>query len=153
MVRAERAAGALPDSLERIGDAEGRAERTYRTIVDGQRAANATGIPRLSAAAETAIGALRAAPDEKARGESWRAVQKDERVAAELGAFRAAVTQRFGGQPGAVSVPSVSPEQQPAVDRVAGLTATLRQGKRASASLAQHQAESKRQGQHRGLRS
>lgn len=85
-------------SLERICDAEGRAERSYRTSVEGQRAAEATGIPRLSVAAETAIGALRAAPDENARGEAWRTVQKDERVAAELGAFRAAVTERFGDE-------------------------------------------------------
>lgn len=95
MVRVERAAGALPDSLGRIGAAEGRAERAYHDSVEGQRAAGATGIPRLSAAAEAANSALRAAPDQKARGEAWRAVQKDERVTAELGAFRAAVTQWF----------------------------------------------------------
>jgi len=137
MVRVERAAGALPDSLERIGDAEGRAERAYHDSVEGQRAAGATGIPRLSAAAEAANSALRAAPDQKARGEAWRAVQKDERVTAELGAFRAAVTQRFeeenvrqmlrtGGRPVAVIVPSVAPEQESVVDRVAELTAILR---------------------------
>jgi len=127
--------------------------------VDAQRAADAAGIPRLSVAAEVAIRFLRAAPDEKARGEAWRTVQKDERVAAELGVFRTAVTQRFGDEglrqmlrSGAVSVPSVAPEQQSAVDRVAELTATLRQGQRAGVSLAQSQAESERQAQRRGLR-
>ncbi len=160
---AQSAAGALPGSLERIGEAESRAERTYRASVEGQRAADATGIPCLSAAAEAAIGVLRAAPNEKARGEAWRAVQTDERVAAELGAFRGAVTQRFGdegvrqmlrtgGRPGAVSVPSVAPEQQPALDRVAELTTVMKQGERAGISLAQHRAESERQGQRRGLR-
>ena len=160
---AERAAAALPGSLERIGEAESRSERAYRAGVEGQRAADATGIPRLSAAAEAAIGALRAAPEEKARGEAWRTVQKDERVAAELGAYRAAVAQRFGeegvrqmlrsgGRPGAVNLPLVAPGQQPAVDRVAELTVTLRQGERAGDSLSQRQAESERQGQRRGLR-
>jgi len=92
--------------------------------VEAQRAAEATGIPRLSAAAEAAIGTLRAAPDENARGEAWRAAQKNERVAAELGAFRSAVERRFGdesvrqmlrtgGRPGAVNLSSVAPEQQP----------------------------------------
>jgi len=162
-VGAERAAGALPGSLERIGEAESRAERTYRASVEGQRAADATGIPRLSAAAETAIGALRAAPDEKARGEAWWAVQKDERVAAELGAFKVAVAQRFGdegvrqmlragGRPGAVTSASIRPEQQPALDQVAELTATVKQSERASASLAQREAEREHQGQRRGLR-
>ena len=160
---AERAAGALPGSLERIGEAEGRAERAYRGSVDGQRAADATGIPRLSAAAEAAVDGLRAVPDDKARGEAWQAVQKDERVAAELGAFRAAVTQRFGdegvrqmlrvgGQSGSVAMASVAPQQQKELDRVAELTVTLRQGERAGVSLAQRQAESERQGQRRGLR-
>lgn len=158
---AERAAGALPGSLERIGEAESRAERAFRTSVEGKRAADSTGIPRLSAAAEAAIGALRAAPDEKARGEAWRTVQTDERVAAELGAFGTAVTQRFGdegvrhmlragGQPGAVNVPSVAPEQQLAVDRVAELTVALKHGERAEISLARREVES--QGQRRGLR-
>lgn len=160
---AERAASALPGSLERIGEAEGRTERSYRASVEGQRAADATGIPRLSVTAEAAMDILRAAPDEKARGEAWRAVQKDERVAAELGVFRAAVTQRFGdegvrqmlragGQPETVSVPSVASEQQLTMDRVAKLTATLRQGERAGASLAQHEAQSEQQAQRRGLR-
>ncbi len=160
---AERAAGALPGSLERIGEVEGRAERSYRASVDGQRAADATGIPRLSAAAEAVISAVRAAPDEKARSEAWRAVQKDERVAAELGAFGQAVAQRFGeggvrqmlraeGRAGAVTSASVAPEQRPALDRVAQLTATLKQGERAGAALAQREAEREHQGQRRGLR-
>jgi hypothetical protein len=40
---------APPGSLQRIGDAEGAAERAYRTNVDAQRAADRTGVPRLSA--------------------------------------------------------------------------------------------------------
>ncbi len=159
----ERAAGALPHNLERIGDAEARAERIYRTSAEGQRTADTTGIPRLSAAAEAAIGVVRAAADEKARAQACRAVRKDERVAAELGTFRAVVAQRFGDEgvremlragdrPGAVNVLSVAPAQQPAVDSVAELTATLRQGERDGVSLAQRQVESEHQGQRRGLR-
>ena len=46
----------------------------------------------------------------------------------------------------------MAPEQQRAVDQVAELTMTLKQGERAGVSLAQRQAESERQGQRRGLR-
>ncbi len=73
-----------------------------------QRAADATSIPRLSAAAYAAIGALRTAPDDQVRGEPCR--RKSERVTAELGACRAAVTQELGdesvrqGQHGAASM-------------------------------------------------
>ena len=128
-----------------------------------QRVADATGIPRLSAAAETAIGVMAAAPEEKVRGETWRTVQADARVAGELRAFGAAIEQRFGkegvramlragGRPGAVTMPSVTPGQRPALDRVAELTTAMKAGERAGASLAQREAESQRQGQGRGLR-
>jgi len=160
---AKRAAGAIGPSLERIGEAEARAERTYRTGVDTQRAADATGIPRLSTAAEAAIGAVVAATDEKVRAEAWRAMQADARVASELRAFGSAVEQRFGeegvramlragGRPGVVTSASVAPEQRPALDRVAELTVRLKAGEQAGASLAQREAESARQGQRRGIR-
>ncbi|MBN8906877.1 MAG: hypothetical protein J0H99_09690 [Rhodospirillales bacterium] len=128
-----------------------------------QRTADTTGIPRLSAAAEAAIGTMSAAPDEKARGEVWRAVQADERVAGELRAFGTAVEQRFGedgvramlragGRPGAVAVVSITPEQQRALDQVAARTVAVKAGERAGAPGAQREAESERQGQRRGLR-
>ena len=160
---AKRAAGAIGPSLERIGEAEARAERTYRTGVEGQRTADTTGIPRLSTAAESAIGVMAAAKDEKAHAEAWRAVQQDKQVAGELRAFGAAVERRFGedgvramlragGRPGAVTAPSVAAEQRPTLDRVAEVTTIMRAGERAGASLAQREAESQRQGQCRGLR-
>ena len=160
---AQRAADALPASLERIGEAEARAERSYRASVGDQRAADATGIPRLSAAAEGAVGAVRAAPDEKVRAVVWQAVQKDESVTGELRAFGAAVEQRFGeesvramlragGRPGTIAAPSIKPEQRPELDRVAELTTTLKAGERAATSLARRQSESEREGQRRGLR-
>jgi len=58
---------------------------------------------------------------------------------------------RARGQPGTVSSASVVPQQQPALDRVAWLTATLWQGERAGTALAQRQAESESQGQQRGM--
>ncbi len=160
---AQRAAGAIGPSLERIGAAEARVERGYRTGVEAQRAADATGIPRLSAAAEAAVCAMAVAKDDRIRGEAWQAVQGDKQVAGELRAFGAAVEQRFGedsvramlragGRPGAVAASSVAPEQQPMLDRVAGLTAALKAGERAGAAAAQREAESERQGQRRGLR-
>ena len=160
---AQRAAGAIGPSLERIGEAEARAERTYRTGVEAQRAADATGIPRLSAAAHAAVGTVAAASDDQARGEAWRAVQADERVVGELRAFGTAVEQRFGeegvrvmlrvrGQPGTVTALSVGPEQRAALDQVAGLTAAIRAGERAGSSLGQREAERERQVQRRGLR-
>lgn len=160
---AQRAAGAIGPNLERIGEAESRAERTYRTGVEAQRAADATGIPRLSAAAEAAIGSVRAATDEKARAAAWRGAQADERVSGELRAFGVAVEQRFGedgvramlrarGRQGAVTAPSVAAEQRPALDWVAEVTTLMQAGERAVASLALREAESPRQGQRRGLR-
>ena len=159
---AQRAAGAIGSSLERIGAAEARAERAWRTGVDAQRTADATGIPRLSAAAEAAINTVAAAVDEQAQAAAWRAVQADKQVAGELRAFGAAVEQRFGeegvramlragGRPGAVTAASVAPEQRPELDRVAGLTAALKAGERSGAA-SQREAESERQGQRRGLR-
>ncbi len=160
---AERAAGALPDSLTRIGTAEGSAERAYRGSVDAQRAADATGIPRLSPVAEAALSAVAAAGDAQVHGAAWRAAQADAPVAAELERFGAAVEQRFGaegvramlradGQAGVVTSVSVMPEQRPMLDQVAQLTAALKQGERASTGLAQREAESERQEQRRGMR-
>ena len=61
--RAERgaaqcAADAVGPSLERIGAVEVQAERGYCTGVKAQRAADATGIPRLPATAEAAISTV-----------------------------------------------------------------------------------------------
>ncbi len=158
---AERAAGALPGSLERVGEAQGRASRAYRASVEGQRTMDATGIRHLSAVAEAAIGAVRAAPDETARFQAWRAVQQDEGMAAELGAFRKAVVQRFGdegvrqmlragGKPGMVQAPSIAAEQRSAMDQVTDVVVTLWAGERAQAGFAQRERE--QQSQRRGMK-
>ncbi|MBV8915514.1 MAG: AAA family ATPase, partial [Acetobacteraceae bacterium] len=149
--RAERAAGALPGSLQRIGDAEGSAARAYSASVDAQRAADRTGVPRLSADAEAALAALRSAPDQTARAAVWQAVEKSDAIAAELGAFRGTVERRFGaegvrqmlrteGRAGAVSAPSVTAGQRTALDQVAERISTMWSGEKA-ASAAEHQAE------------
>jgi Ti-type conjugative transfer relaxase TraA len=160
---AQRVASAIGPSLERIGSAESYAERNYRSSVEGQRTADETGIPRLSAAAEMAIGAMATAKDDQARGETWQAMQADKQVAGELRAFGVAAEQRFGkegiramlragGRHGSITVPSVTPGQRAEVDRVAELTVIIKAGERASVSLTQRQVESERQGQRRGLR-
>ena len=59
---------------------------------------------------------------------------------------------RAGDRPVPIVEASVTPEQRPAPGQVAKLTAVLRGGERAAASLAQQEAESERQGQRRGMR-
>ncbi len=59
---------------------------------------------------------------------------------------------RAEGRAGAVTSASVAPEQRPALDQVAALTATMKQGEWAGAALAQREAEREHQGQRRGLR-
>ena len=77
-------------------------------------------------------------------------MQADTRVAHELRAFGAAVERRFGdggihqmlragGRTNAVTAPSVAPADQRVLDQVAGLTATLKAGKRAGLAVAQRQ--------------
>ena len=158
-----RAAGAIGLSLERIGAAEAAAERAWRSSVQTQRTADATGIPVLSAAAEAAIGTVAVAADEKARGAAWRALQAEAGVAGELRAFGVAVVQRFGdegvrsmlragGQPRTVMAAGIHVSQLPALDQVVKIIVTLKAGERTGASLARHQAETEPQGQRRGLR-
>lgn len=45
--------------------------------MEAQRTADTTGIPRLSAAAEAAVGAMAGPTDEKVRAEAWRVMQQD----------------------------------------------------------------------------
>ncbi len=160
---ARRAAGAIGPSLTRIGAAEARAAGAYRASVEGQRAADATGVPRLSAAAEAAISVMVATQDARARGEAWRAAQADQGVAGELRVFQAAVARRFGDEgvramlragtwPDAAPAASITPEQRPALGRVAELIVAVNAGQRANASLDRLEAESERQGLRRGMR-
>jgi Ti-type conjugative transfer relaxase TraA len=162
-VNAERAAGALPGSLQRIGDVESTVERLYRASVVAQQAADRTGVPNLSQDAEAALAALRATPDEVARGRVWHDMQKVGAIIREIAAFRAAVERRLGadnvrqmlrtlGRAGAVTVSSVAASQRTALDQVAERISTLRAGERAGDELTQKQGQRERLTQRRGLR-
>ena len=63
-----------------------------------QRAADATGVPRLSARARAAVEALGAAGDEGGRAAAWAALRADKGVAGELDGFVRAVERRFGAE-------------------------------------------------------
>jgi hypothetical protein len=150
-------AGAIGPSLERIGPAEARAERAYRTSMEAQRAADVTGLPRLSETAMMAIGAMSVAKDGRDRAEAWRAAQANEQVAGELAAFGRPVAQRFGDDGvramlrtarggSAVAAASVSQDRQSALDMVASVTVTMKAAEQ-SASAVQRQDESERRGQ------
>ena len=153
-----RAVSAIGPSLERIGAAEGQAAQSWRTSVDAQRAADATGIPRLSVTAEVAISVVAAAGDDTARAAAWRTLQADERVAGEVKAFSAAVQERLGREgvrallragsaPTAASV-SIAPNlQRSDLDQVGRLMRTLAAGERAGA--VQRHAASERLAQRR----
>ena len=159
---AQRAAGTIGPSLGRIGEIEARAEGNYRTGVDTQRAAEATGIPRLSAAAEAALAVVAAAPDEKARAGhggprgrmSVSQASCGPSVQPSSSASSGGRTRHAAGwrRAGAIAMRSVTVEQRAELDRVAEPTLALEAGERVGASLAQGEAESERQGQRRGLR-
>jgi hypothetical protein len=162
-LNAERAAGALPGSLQRIGDVEGTAERLYRASVAAQHAADRTGVPNLSREAEAALVALRATPDEVARGRVWHDMQKVGAITGEIAAFRAAVERRLGadsvrqmlrteGRAGTVTASSVTVSQRTALDQVAERISTIRSGERAGDELTQRLGERDRLTRRRGLR-
>jgi Ti-type conjugative transfer relaxase TraA len=138
---AERAAGAVAPSLERIGATEAQAARAYREGVEAQRKADATAIPKLTARTEAAIATLAAVADEKVRAELWRGITADQTIGPELRRFSAAVQQRFGddtvramlrgrGEP--VEAASVSRAHQAASATVSRTVHALQQGERAS---------------------
>ncbi|MBS0642082.1 MAG: AAA family ATPase, partial [Proteobacteria bacterium] len=155
-VVALRVASAVPGSLSRIGEAERAAAERYRQGVQAQLAADATGIPRLSAQAEAAVNAVAAEKDDAGRLAAWKVVQGDASLRAELQAFRAAVEQRFRadgvramlraeGRPGAVQLPGV--REQAAVNRVSQFVGILRQGDRLAERQAATDRMTARQGQ------
>jgi BID domain of Bartonella effector protein (Bep) len=158
---AERAADAIAPSLERIGAAEARAAQTYRTSVTGQRQADATPIPTLSARAESAVATLAAAPDDKVRAALWRGITADKAISGEVARFSTAVQQRFGddavrtmlrnrGEP--VAAASVPRQHHAALALVSWIIDALKQGEHASARqtetarFAQRQALGHRRG-------
>jgi hypothetical protein len=161
-VGAQRAAGALPGSLERISEAKSRQSgviaRAWRPSVRRMRPASRacppqpkrrsapcalrlTRSPRRGVAERAGKGACRRRASE---------LRRRRRAAVWTGRVREML--RAGGRPGAVTAPSLRPEQRPELNRVADLTTTLKAGERAGASLARRQSESEREGQRRILR-
>jgi len=160
---AQRAASAIGPNLTRTGAAEARVEQAHRASVEAQRKADATGIPRLSSAAMATVAVMAAAQDSRTRAKAWRAVQTNEAVAGELGAFRAAVELRFaadgvrvmlraGNQAAAFTAASVAIGQQAELDQVARVMSVLKTAERAAAALTQQEAEGQRHKQRKGLR-
>ena len=149
---AQHANGAIGPSLERIEEAEARADRSYRTGVDAQRRTEASAIPRLSPrpGRQSALW-----PPHRTRGAELRLGRPCRRTSVSLASCEPSVLPSSSGsgrracalccEPGAVAVPSVMPEPRPALDRVAELNAVMKTDERASADLALRQAESKRQ--------
>jgi hypothetical protein len=159
---AERAAGAIAPSLERIAAAEARATQIYRDSVEAQRTADAIPIPKLSDRAETAVVALAAAPDEKARAALWRGITADKAIGAELRRFSDAVQQRFGeetvrsmlrSEGTLAEAASVPRERQPALAAVSRTVHILKQAERADAHevVLERLAQRRELGLRRGL--
>ena len=148
-VRAERVVQAVGPSVARVGEARAAAELGYRSSVEGQLAADATGVSQLSGRAQAAVTALAAAPDERAKAEVWKAAQGDGEVAREMQAFSAAVEQRFGADGARAMLraeaggrlfeggASVTAAQRGVMREVGRAMAAVSSGERASAGVAQ----------------
>jgi len=172
---AQRVAGAIGPSLERIGAAEARAERSYRESVDAQRARDTVEVPGLSSAAWAAVGALERAarPEAESAGTardvardyvdaltgkrhvavaaSWtREVAERPEVAAELRTFAAAARQRLG-EDGARDLVRTAmsarhgPGQRAGLAGVGRALAAVGEGERASANVLERAREAERE--------
>ena len=93
--QAERVVQAVGPAVRRIGAVEAAAAQGYEAGIAVRRAAEATGVPVLSARAQDAVRALGAAEGSSERVEAWAALQADGRVAAELAGFVRAVEGRL----------------------------------------------------------
>ena len=96
--RAGRVAGAVGPAVARLGAAEAAAAAAFRERAEARRAADATGVPRLSGRARAAVEALGAAGDGGGRAAAWAALRADGGVAGELDGFVRAVERRFGAE-------------------------------------------------------
>lgn len=94
--QAERVVQAVGDTVRRIGVAEAAAAQGTVAAIEARRAAEAIGVPVLSAQAREALGALGAADTQGERARAWAALQADQGLAAELAGFVRAVEGRLG---------------------------------------------------------
>jgi hypothetical protein len=149
--------------MDGVGKAEAQAAGAHRAAVAAQLKADATGIPRLSAKAEAAVGAMRQASGDAGRAAAWRAAQSDQAVAEELRRFEQAAWRRLGedgmrallrgeGRAEAAAHPSVPHEQEAALGRVAAITGGLRQAEGAAERQVSAQRQQLGLQQGRGMR-
>jgi Ti-type conjugative transfer relaxase TraA len=151
---AARVGQAIAPAVARIGAAEAKAATEVRARDAAARAAAQTGVPRLSQAAEAAIGGLGAASDEPSRAQAWGALRADPKVSGEVGRFLAAVAGRFGAEGLRAfergSVPegaTGAPAARAARAEVGHAVTALRRAERAAAGQAQRLAAGQRAGQ------
>jgi Ti-type conjugative transfer relaxase TraA len=97
-IQAQRAAAAVGPAVARIGAAETGATSIHVKSFEAQRAAEAIGVPNLSAAGQAAIGTLARATEAPARVEACAKVRANPAVAGELDRFMQAVEGRFGAE-------------------------------------------------------
>jgi hypothetical protein len=155
---AVRVGQAIAPAVARIGAAEAKAATEVSARDAAARAAAATGVPRLSRAAEAAIGALGAADGPAggawSRAEAWATLRADARLAGEVDRFLAAVAGRFGAEGLRAfergSVPegtTAPPAARAALAEVGRAVTALRRAERAAAGQAQRLAAGQRAGQ------
>jgi Ti-type conjugative transfer relaxase TraA len=156
---AVRVAEAIAPAVARIGAAEAKAATEVRARDAAARAAAQTGVPRLSQAAEAAIGALGEADGQAAlgaasRAEGWGPLRADAGLAGEVDRFLATVAGRFGAEGlraferGSVPEGSTgSPAERAALAEVGRAVTALRRAERAAAGQAQRLAAGQRAGQ------
>jgi len=117
-------------------------------------------VPKLSARAQTALGAVAVPKDDAGRVEAWKEAQSDEQVSRELSAFATSVEKRFredgvramlrAQQPGAKPYegePSVMVEDKSAVTEIGQALASVKAGEGARASQAQAEGLLQRESQ------
>jgi ATP-dependent exoDNAse (exonuclease V) alpha subunit len=152
--RAERVAQAIGPAVARLGEAEAGAAAAWRKGVEARRAAEATGVPGLSARAQAAVGAITAAKDEAGRVKAWAGLQADKVVAGEVESFLRAVERRFGSEgmralerSGTLEGARVGQAEHGSLRQVGGLVQALRGAQRAAAGQAQRLGATARMGQ------
>jgi hypothetical protein len=157
---AVRVAESIGPGLARLGEAEGSSARDYRSDVERQLQADATGAPKLSERARAAIGVVRGAKTDKERADAWKATTSDKAVAGELTAFAAAMEKRFGAdgvramvradQPGAKAFEggaSVAPAERQAAAEAGRAMAAVKRGERALGNVGQAERSVEREKQ------
>ena len=138
---AMRVAKAVGPAVARIGEAEATAASGYRTGVEARRAAEATGVPKLSQQAREALAALSETKDDTARAEAWKVVRENKGLVREVDRFMRAVEGRFGAEGvrafarnGVVESAKIAPGERAVLGEVGWTVQAARIGQRAVAA-------------------